>query len=149
MAYSTDADLLKVRSTIMSLGVDDWSDFHDTAKTKIDEDLEVKWYRQAAASAGYDWRYTPFDVTLLLNSATQLLDLSCYKTLFLIYRYLAQDTTMEQDAYGQQRNYWEAMYDQEFKRVIEKGLDYDWDESAAIDTWEKSHSITGRRVKRV
>jgi hypothetical protein len=149
MAYSTDADLLNVRSTIMSLGVDDWSDFHDTAKTKIDQDLEVKWYRNAAPSAGYDWRFTPFDATLLTNAATQLLDLSCYKTLFLIYRYLAQDTTMEQDAYGQQRAYWEHEYDLELERVIERGLDYDWDSSAAIDTWEKSHERTGRRVKRV
>lgn len=149
MAYSTDADLLKVRSTIMSLGVDDWSDFHDLAATKIDEDLEVKWYRQASAGAGYDWRYTPFDALLLLNSATQLLDLSCYKTLFLIYRYLAQDTTAEQDAYGQQREYWRLQYEIELKRVIERGIDYDWNSSTIIDTWEKARYITGRYVKRV
>lgn len=149
MAYSTDADLQEIRSTIMSLGVDDWSDFHDLAKTAIDDDLEVKWYRKAAPAAGYDWRFTPFDADLLLNSATQLLNLSCYKAFFLIYRYLAQDTTPERDAYGQQRDYWEEKYGQELERVIEKGLDYDWDESGSIDTWERSNERPIRRTKRV
>lgn len=149
MAYSTDGDLQKIRSTIMSLGVDDWSDFHDAAKTAIDRDLEVKWYRQASVNMGYDWRFTPFDPSLLLNAASQLLDLSCFKTLFLIYRYLAQDTTVEQDAYGQQRSYWERQYEMELGRVIERGIDYDWDQSAETDFWEKSRSYTGRRVKRV
>jgi hypothetical protein len=149
MAYSTDSDLLKIRSTIMSLGVDDWSDFHNLAKTAIDKDLEAKWYRTAALAAGYDWKYTPFDADLLLNSATQLKDLSCYKTLFLIYRYLAQDTTIDRDAYGQQRTYWAMVYDEELKSVIDRGLDYDWDESATIDTWEKSGKKQAWRIRRV
>ena len=149
MAYSTDADLLQIRSTIMSLGVDDWSDFHDLAETAIHEDLEVKWYRQTASHMGYAWQSTPFDADLLLSSATQLLNLSCYKTFFLIYRYLAQDTTADMDAYGQQRDYWERQYAIELARVIERGIDYDWDSSAKIDDWEKSVKYTGRRVKRV
>jgi len=149
MAYSTDADLQDIRSTIMSLGVADWSDFHDLAETAINKDIEVKWYRKASAYIGYDWRYTAFDATLLLSSVTQLLDLSCYKTLFLIYRYLAQDTTIERDAYGQQRDYWEGMYGKELERVVECGLDYDWDKEDSIDSWEKSISRPARKLKRV
>jgi len=149
MAYSTDADLLKIRSTIMDLGVDDWSDFHTLAATAIDNDIEVKWYRKASVIEGYDWRFTPYDNSLLLNSATQLLDLSCYKTLFLIYRYLAQDTTIDQDAYGQQRAYWSGQYNWELERVIEKGLDYDWNESGEINAWEKSIERPARRIKRI
>ena len=147
--YSTDADLLKIRSTIMNLGVDDWSEFHALATTAINKDLEVKWYRKASSKAGYDWRFTPFDSTLLLNSATQLLDLACYKTLFLIYRYLAQDTTIDQDAYGQQRSYWSKQYGQELERVVDSGLDYDWDSDDEIDSWEKSRKRPARRLKRV
>jgi len=147
--YSIDTDLQKIRSTIMNLGVDDWSDFHTSAKTAIDNDLEVKWYRKASVQSGYDWRFTPYDATLLLNSATQLLDLSCYKTLFLIYRYLAQDTTIEQDAYGQQRAYWSKQYDRELERVVERGLDYDWNESGEINSWEKSIERPARRIKRI
>ena len=149
MAYSTDADLLAIRSTIMSLGVDDWSDFHDLAKTAVDEDIDVKWYRQSAANIGYAWQSTPFNAALLLSAAAQFLNLSCYKTFFLIYRYLARDTTADMDAYGQQRDYWERQYAAELNRVIERGIDYDWDSSAAIDDWEKSVKYTGRRVKRV
>ena len=149
MAYSTDVDLLAIRSTIMDLGVTSWADFHDLAATAINDDLEVKWYRQASNKAGYDWRYTSFDPTLMLNSSTQLLNLSCAKTFFLIYRYLAQDTTIELDAYGQQRGYWEYQYDQELVRVIEKGIDYDWSSSGVIDDYEKSIERPTRRIKRV
>lgn len=149
MAYSDDDDLQNIRSTIMSLGVADWSDFHDLAATAINGDIEVKWYRKASNQAGYDWRYTPFDAALMLNSATQLLDLSCYKTLFLIYRYLAQDTTQDQDAYGQQRDYWSKQYEIELARVVEAGLDYDWDSSGAIDSWERSNERPSRRTRRV
>jgi len=149
MAYSTDSDLQTIRSSIMSLGVDDWSDFHDLAETAINDDIEVKWYRKASRAAGYDWRYTPFDASLMLNSATQLLNLSCYKAFFLIYRYLAQDTTFELDAYGQQRAYWAGQYDAELVRVIEKGIDYDWDSSGEIDYYEKAKKRPVRRIKRV
>jgi len=149
MAYSTDTDLENIRSSIMSLGVDDWSDFHDLAETAINDDISIKWYRQASLNQGYDWRSTAFDATLLLSASTQLLDLSCYKTLFLIYRYLAQDTTFERDAYGQQRDYWEAQYDKELQRVLQKGLDYDWDSSGAIDDAEKANERPARRIKRV
>jgi hypothetical protein len=149
MAYSVDANLESIRSTIMSLGVDDWSDFHDLAATAINDDLEVKWYRKASNAIGYDWRYTDFDATLMLNSSTQLLNLSCCKTFFLIYRYLAQDTTTELDAYGQQRNYWAKQYDEELVRVIEKGIDYDWDSSGSIDDYEKSVERPVKRIKRV
>jgi len=149
MAYSTDVDLLAIRSTIMSLGVTSWADFHDLAATAIDDDLEVKWYRQASNKAGYDWRYTPFNSALMLNSATQLLNLSCNKTFFLIYRYLAQDTTSELDAYGQQRDYWSSQYDQELVRIIERGIDYDWSSSGVIDDYEKSIERPARRIKRI
>jgi len=149
MAYSTDADLQAIRSSIMDLGVTDWSDFHDLAATAIDDDIEVKWYRKASNAAGYDWRYTAFNSALMLNSATQLLNLSCYKTFFLIYRYLAQDTTFELDAYGQQRAYWAGQYDEELVRVIEKGIDYDWDSSGSIDDYEKANERPARRIKRV
>ncbi|OQY25966.1 MAG: hypothetical protein B6244_14510 [Candidatus Cloacimonetes bacterium 4572_55] len=149
MAYSVDANLQKIRSTIMELGVSDWSDFHDLAATAIDDDLEVKWYRKASNAMGYDWRHTRFDSSLLLNSASQLLNLSCYKTFFLIYRYLAQDTTTELDAYGQQRNYWAKQYDDELIRVVEIGLDYDWNSSGSIDDYEKAVKRPVRRIKRV
>jgi len=149
MAYSTDSDLQDIRASIMSLGVDDWSDFHDLAATAIDDDIEVKWYRKASKAAGYDWRFTPFNAALMLNSATQLLNLSCYKTFFLIYRYLAQDTTYESDVFGQQRDYWQVQYENELVRVIEKGIDYDFDSNGAIDSSEKSNERPARRVKRV
>jgi len=149
MAYSTDADLQAIRSTIMSLGVSDWSDFHDLAAAAIDDDLEVKWYRKASNEAGYDWRYTAYSSALMLNSATQLLNLACFKTFFLIYRYLAQDTTIELDAYGQQRAYWAGQYDKELVRVIEKGIDYDWNSSGSIDDYEKANERPARRIKRV
>jgi hypothetical protein len=149
MAYSEDSDLQAMRSSIMSLGVNDWSDFHDLAATAIDDDLEVKWYRKASNKAGYDWRSSAFNSALMLNSATQLLNLSCFKAFFLIYRYLAQDTTSELDAYGQQRDYWAKQYDEELVRVVDKGIDYDWDSSGSIDDYEKSIKRPARRIKRV
>ena len=149
MAYCSNSDLQNIRSTIMSYGTVDWSDFIALADTAIDDDLEVKWYRKAANEAGYDWRSTPYDADLMLNSASQLLNLACAKTFFLIYRYLAQDTTAELDAYGQQRDYWDYYYGQELIRVVEKGIDYDWNSSGVIGDSEKSRKRPARRIKRV
>jgi hypothetical protein len=131
MTYSDDNDLLKIRASILSLGVDDWSEYHETAAEYIHRDIEALWFRRAARDKNISWTEWAFKPELILKPE-ELKDLSCAKTLALIYRYLAQDTS-EKDAFGAQRDYWEKAYKTELDRLVAYGLAYDWDESGEYD----------------
>jgi len=136
MAYSLDADLIKVRSNVLSLGVDSWIDQQTEAELIINRTLENKWYKVVAGDFGYDYRETPFNAALLLNADTQLVRLSCYKTLELAYLFLQKDT-VEPDGFERQRSLFSALYMEELEHVLGLGIDYDWDGSGTIEYDEK------------
>jgi hypothetical protein len=52
--------------------------------------------------------------------------LTCYRALFLIYRYLAGDMPEKGDAFERQRDYFLGEYEKELGRVLQRGLPYDW-----------------------
>ena len=147
MAYTDDDDLLERRSNIISLGVASWTDTHTKAKALIDLDLEGGWYRQAAEVKGVDPRVTPFDADLMLNSDDQLKDLSVFKVLELAYEYLSKDS--ETDVYMKLSDRYSKKYEIELKKVIIRGIDYDWDASEEIDDSERSYERLSRRLSRV
>lgn len=74
------------------------------------------------------------DKTSVLTDDLQ--DLACYKTLYLIYRFLANDQA-EVGSFEKQRDYFDSLYKEEFEKVLNRGVPYDWDESGAIDSDEK------------
>jgi hypothetical protein len=60
------------------------------------------------------------------DRADDLSALSCYRSLFLIYRFLAGDMPDSGDAFERQRDYFLAQYEKELARVLGRGLPYDW-----------------------
>lgn len=145
MAYSSDADLIAIRPNITSLGVSDWSSKHDEAKIIIDRVIIRRWYKEAAAEYSLDWRDTEFDSTLVEEDTFK--NLSCYKTLELIYLYLMKDSAKE-DGFERERKIFRDMYNDELKEILATGIGYDWDNSGAIADTEKYHRIP-RRLTRV
>ena len=133
--YCAEDDLIKIRPNIMGLGVDDWSDQISKAGVIIDRAIDTFWYRRIAEENDIDWRTSVFNRDLLLSAATQLTDLGCYKTLELCYRYLMKDTK-EADAYERQSELFKKLYEEELSDVLDSGVDYDWDESGAVDEGE-------------
>jgi hypothetical protein len=145
MAYSTDADIVKIRPNILQLGVSDWSDMHDEAESAINRTIIRRWYKDAAANYSLDWRDTEFDSSLV--DSTQFLNLSCYKTLEYCYRYLMKDSE-KPDGFERQMSLFRDMYNQELEEVLATGISYDWDGSGAATDSEKFQRQP-RRLTRV
>lgn len=145
MAYSTDADLVKIRPNIMDLGVDAWSDQHDEAALIIDRVIIARWYKTAASEYSLDWRDTEFDSTLVEDNT--FLRLSCYKALELAYLYLMKESPKE-DPFEREMKLFRDLYNQELELVLSTGIGYDWDASGAVADTEKYQSFP-RRLSRV
>lgn len=144
--YSTDSDLVKIRSDILSLGVDSWSDKHLNARTYIDKVLAFRWYRTVAADNNINYLDVPFDNDKFLNDGEQLNLLSCYKTLSLIYLDLMKDT-LEEDGFERHSKLFEKKYYIELSELFSIGLDYDWDSSGTITSGERNQPKK-RRLRR-
>lgn len=143
--YSDDADLLLIRSNILSFGVDSWEDKHTEAKKFIDRVIDSRWYRTVAADNNVNYLEIPFDGDYLLNNE-QLKRLSCYKVLQLIYLDLMKELP-DQDGFERHSNKFEALYDKELADVLSCGLDYDWNHSGEITQSERDQPKK-RRLKR-
>ena len=146
MPYSTDEDLTKIRPKIMDYGVENWDAQRTEAELHINRILDHQWYRPMAMDNGVDWRDSPFDPTLLLNSDDQLKSLGCYKTLSLVYLYLMKDSP-EEDAFERQHKLFAKLFADELRSIMATGIDYDWDESGAITAQESKRPMI-RRLRR-
>jgi hypothetical protein len=131
--YSTDDDLLEIRRDILSLGISDWDLQHEQAKTFIDRDLETRWYRKEALNRGVDYNTDRYSNLLLLDT-TQLTRLSCYKVLELAFLFIGHE--YEADPSAKKSDMFAKLYNDEFDRVIDFGLQYDWDEDSSLDDYE-------------
>ena len=155
--YSKDKDLLEIRSNIINLGIAEWQLSHYKSRDVINRDLESGWYRQACEATEQnnynvplihiDYRTSPFVPARMLNWSVQLKDLSVFKTLELVYEYLSKDA--EEDVFMKLSDRYKKKYDDELKRVIKAGIDYDWDADSVIDTEEVSYQRLTRRLSRV
>lgn len=124
--YCEESDLISIRPSILSLGVDDWSTQIEEAGNILDRAIEVGWYRRIAEENGLDWRTVRFDRDLLKSSDTQLKRVACYKTLELCFMFLMKH--MVDDAFEKERKMFSTLYKDELQEVLLAGLDYDWDD---------------------
>jgi len=155
MAYSTDADLVKVRPNILQLGVSSWQNYvdgadpavsmHDKAAEKINRTLIRRWYKTAAAEYSLDWRDTEFSADLVEEGT--LTELSCFKTLELIYLYLMKDSP-EPDGFEREMHLFRKLYNQELEELLSIGIGYDWDGDDEVLDTEKYMRVP-RRLSRV
>ena len=124
--YCSESDLVKIRPSILDLGVTDWSDVITEAGEIIDRAIEVRWYRRIAEENQVNWRTTRFDRDLLKSADTQLKRLGCYKTLEGAFMYLMKHRA--DDAFEKERKMFSELYKEELREVLLSGLDYDWDD---------------------
>jgi len=145
-AYSTDDDLLTIRPNILDFGVRDWEEKHVKAFNTINRVLIARWYKEVADEHGIDnWRETPFDPEKV--DADQIKELSCYKTLELIYMHLMKDSP-QADGFERQRGVYRDLYNEELRTLLATGLNYDWDDDDVIGDTEK-YIVRQRRLVRV
>ena len=146
MAYSEDSDLIEIRPDILDLGVSGWDAKHNEAQLIIDRAIDRKWYRSIALDNNLDYRDVPYDGDNLSDGGVQLLRLSCYKTLELIYLFV-QKNTEKGDGFERQRKIFKDLYTEEFNDVINSGIDYDWDRSGEVSIDEQMQTKK-RRARR-
>lgn len=145
VAYSTDEDLLEIRSNILSLGVDSWEEQHQKAFGIINRAIINKWYKEAAKDYSLDYRDAEFSPDLVEEGF--LTELSCYKTLELIYLQLMKDSP-QQDGFGRNREIFRDLYNEELREILASGISYDWDGDSSIVDTEKYQRVP-RRLTRV
>ncbi len=133
--FHNDESLIKVRPDILNYGVTDFDEQMNESEDIILRTIESRWYRNVATSNGVDWRSTPFDATLMLNASNQLVRAGVYKSLELIYLFLMKEA-VEPDAFERQVKLFAGRYKDEIGDVLTAGIDYDWDDSGAIDAGE-------------
>lgn len=143
--YSNDEDLQRIRPNILQFGVADWTDQHEEAFRQINRALISRWYRQAVADRNIDYRETEFDPDNV--DISQVLRLSCYKTLELAYLYLMKDAP-DPDAFERQMKLFQKLYFNELDEVLAIGINYDWDEDNSIASDEK-YDVPNRTLLRM
>jgi len=144
--YHTEDDLVEVRPDILSYGASDLEPQMLEGESIINRTIESRWYRAAAAENGLNFHTTVFNPALLLNADDQLKRLAVYKSLQLSYLYLMKEAP-EPDAFERQMSTFRKLYEEELQLVLGAGLDYDWDESGAIEAGENLQP-TYRRLQR-
>ncbi len=143
--YHDHSDLEDIRPDIHNYGVSDFTERMEEAEEIINRTLDSRWYRNVALDAGLDWRETPFNSALVLNTS-QLTRLACYKSLELIYLFLMKEA-VEPDAFERQMKLFQSLYKQELSEVLQAGIDYDFDESGDISSDEKSQPSVRRLIR--
>lgn len=142
--YCEDADLLKYRSNILSLGVDDWESQRLDAYSVINRLLVARWYNHAAKTQGVDPTLTLFDPTKIEEGF--LTRLECFKTLEFAYMILMKDSP-EADGFERNMALFAKQFGAEFDSILGMGLTYDWSGDGETDT-EEVKVIAPRRLLR-
>lgn len=143
MAYSSDADLQKVKPAILEYGVAAWTDQRTEAERQINRAIDTRWYREAASDRGIDWRKTPFNPERIKKA--DVVRLSVLGTLVEVFTYLAKDGT--EDAFAEEAAIFERKYRDELEAVLAAGIQYDWDADGTIESNEKGPAAVRRLVR--
>lgn len=147
--YSDDNDLIVKRSNILEYlptGTSDWSAKHVESADIINQDLEIEWFRRLVAdSSEFNSLEIEFDPDKILNPE-RLVTLSVFKTLELIYEFLAKDIV--DCPFAKERDYYAKRYREEFQRISNLGLDYDFNSDGTISEAEEDIAPSPRTQER-
>ena len=136
MAYSSDADLLKLIPDILDFGIETFVAEHPKAKLDIERELRIKWWPRKGIAGEMD------------NSkltATQFTMTSAY---LVLYRYVLPQLTnwTDGDRFGNMIDFYKARYGEELEAVLADGVEYDADGDGNIKLDEKQP--VGQRLDR-
>ena len=145
MAFSTDSDLTARRPSLLDLLPDGTDTIRTLAEEDLLQDLNRKWFLDAARDRGIDPRAHPLRMDGL--EPAQLKRLSVLKTLVYAHEQLMKHGAPEPDGFERQRDQYELAYREAFEELLRAGIDYDWDGSGFTDRIEKAKA-SPRRLRR-
>jgi hypothetical protein len=136
MAYSSDADLLKLIPDILDLGIESFVLEHPKAQSDIQRELRIKWWpRKNIAGEMENSKLT----------STQFTMASAY---LVLWRYALPQLTnwVEGDRFQSMIDFYKARYGEELEAVLADGVDYDADGDGVVKEDEKQP--VGQRLDR-
>lgn len=136
MAYSSDADLLKLIPDILSLGIESFFLEHPKAEADIQRELRIKWWPRKGLSG-------EMDNTKLTSS-----QFAMASTYLVMWRYALPQLTnwVDGDRFGNMIDFYKARYGEELEAILSDGVDYDSDGDGSITQAEKEP--LGQRLDR-
>ena len=136
MAYSSDADLLKLIPDILDFGIETFVAEHPKAKLDIERELRIKWWPRKGISGEMD------------NSKLTSSQFTMTSAYLVLYRYVLPQLTnwTDGDRFGNMIDFYKARYGEELESVLADGVDYDEDGDGTVDYDEKQP--VGQRLDR-
>jgi|TARA_R110000787_G_scaffold104917_3_gene212292 hypothetical protein len=134
MAYSSDADLLKLIPDILDLGIDSFSIEHPKAQADIERDLRIKWWpKKGIAGEMVESKLT----------ALQFTQASAYLVLWM-YALPKLTNWVDGDRFGNMIDFYKARYGEEMEAVYGDGIEYDLDGDGAVAEQEREYIAVNR-----
>lgn len=136
MAYSSDADLLKLIPDILDFGIETFVAEHPKAKLDIERELRIKWWPRKGIAGEMD------------NSKLTSSQFTMTSAYLVLYRYVLPQLTnwTDGDRFGNMIDFYKARYGEELEAVLADGVEYDADGDGNIKLDEKQP--VGQRLDR-
>ena len=136
MAYSSDADLLKLIPDILDFGIETFVAEHPKAKLDIERELGIKWWPRKGIAGEMD------------NSKLTSSQFTMTSAYLVLYRYVLPQLTnwTDGDRFGNMIDFYKARYGEELEAVLADGVEYDADGDGNIKLDEKQP--VGQRLDR-
>jgi hypothetical protein len=136
MAYSSDADLLKLIPDILDLGIESFSIEHPKAQAEIERDLRIKWWPRK--SMNIDGEMDESKLT-----ASQFTQAAAYLVLWM-YALPKLTNWVDGDRFGNMINFYKARYGEEMEAVYGDGIEYDNDGDGNVTEEEREFVAVNR-----
>ena len=136
MAYSSDADLLKLIPDILDFGIETFVAEHPKAKLDIERELRIKWWPRKGIAGEMD------------NSKLTSSQFTMTSAYLVLYRYVLPQLTnwTDGDRFGNMIDFYKARYGEELEAVLADCVEYDEDGDGNVKLDEKQP--VGQRLDR-
>jgi len=137
MAFSTDADLMKLVPDILDLGIESFTLEHAQAQADIERKIRADWWNKRGYSG-------ELDASKLTSS--QWTRTSSY---LVLWKYALPKLTnwVDNDRFISMIDFYKARYGEEIESVFQDGVEYDADGDGSVTDKEKEPINSGRLVR--
>ncbi|HAS23830.1 MAG TPA: hypothetical protein DCR51_12080 [Idiomarina loihiensis] len=130
MAFSSDADLIKLVPDILSLGITSFTLEHPKAQADIERDLRIKWWPRKRRSG---------DTEEMDNSKLTDSQFTQAASFLVLWMYVLPKLTnwVDNDRFLEMIDFYKARYGEEMEAVYGDGIEYDLDGDGTVTDLEK------------
>ena len=141
MAFSTDADLVKLIPDILLLGITSFTDDHVKAQAEIERELRIKWWPKKRLSFTDSHSYLEMEADKLVDA--QFTEASAY---LVLSRHALPKLSnwVDNDRFLSMIDFYHSRYTEEMEAIFGDGVQYDTDGDGTITDYEKQSQHVNR-----